>query len=78
MCDLLKKKKIILLKKVLMSYIGLPWWLRFLSLVPGLGRPPWRSEWLPTPVFLPREFHGLGVWWAIIHGVAKSWTQLGG
>ena len=19
---------------------------------------PWRREWLPTPVFLPREFHG--------------------
>ena len=19
---------------------------------------PWRSEWLPTPVFLPGEFHG--------------------
>jgi len=20
---------------------------------------PWRSKWQPTPVFLPREFHGL-------------------
>ena len=20
---------------------------------------PWRKEWLPTPVFLPGEFHGL-------------------
>ena len=20
---------------------------------------PWRREWLPTPVFCPREFHGL-------------------
>jgi len=19
---------------------------------------PWRREWLPTPVILPREFHG--------------------
>ena len=19
---------------------------------------PWRKEWLPTPVFLPRKFHG--------------------
>ena len=26
---------------------------------PGLGRFPWRKEWLPTPVlFLHREFHG--------------------
>ena len=35
----------------------------------------WRREWLPTPVFLPREFHeqrGLGV---TVHGVAKTWTQ---
>jgi len=20
---------------------------------------PWRREWLPTPVFVPGEFHGL-------------------
>ena len=25
---------------------------------PGLGKIPWRREWLPTPVFLPGEFHG--------------------
>ena len=25
--------------------------------IPGLGRSP--GEWLPTPVFLPGEFHGL-------------------
>ena len=24
----------------------------------GLGKIPWRKEWLPPPVFLPREFHG--------------------
>ena len=24
----------------------------------GLNMIPWRREWLPTPVFLPREFHG--------------------
>ena len=23
-----------------------------------VGKIPWRREWLPTPVFLPREFHG--------------------
>ena len=22
------------------------------------GEDPWRKEWLPTPVFLPREFQG--------------------
>ena len=27
--------------------------------VPPLGQEdPWRREWLPTPIFLPREFHG--------------------
>ena len=26
---------------------------------PGVGRVPWRRERLPTPVFWPREFHGL-------------------
>ena len=23
-----------------------------------VGKIPWRREWLPTPVFLPRESHG--------------------
>ena len=23
-----------------------------------VGKIPWRREWLPTPVFLPEEFHG--------------------
>ena len=22
-----------------------------------VGKIPWRREWLPTPVFLPEEFH---------------------
>ena len=25
---------------------------------PGVGKIPWRREWLPTSVFLPQEFHG--------------------
>ena len=25
---------------------------------PRIGKIPWRREWLPTPVFLPGEFHG--------------------
>ena len=29
-----------------------------LGLIPGLGRFPWRREWLPTPGLLPGEFHG--------------------
>ena len=23
-----------------------------------VGKMPWRREWLPTPVFLPGEYHG--------------------
>ena len=23
---------------------------------------------------LPGEFHGQGDWWAIVHGITKSWT----
>ena len=30
-----------------------------LGSIPGSERSPWRREWhFPTPVFLPREFHG--------------------
>ena len=25
---------------------------------PCVRKIPWRTEWLPTPVFLSREFHG--------------------
>ena len=25
---------------------------------PWVRKSPWRREWLPTPVFLPGEFHG--------------------
>ena len=30
-------------------------WTRF---NPWVGKIPWRRKWQPTPVFLPREFHG--------------------
>ena len=28
-----------------------------LGSIPGVGKIPWRREWLPTPEFLPGEFH---------------------
>ena len=34
------------------------------------------SPALATPVFLPGESHGRGAWWATVHGVTKSQTQL--
>ena len=47
-----------------------------LGSIPGLGRFPWRREWLPTPVFLPRESMHRGAWRATVHGVTESWTRL--
>ena len=41
-----------------------------------VGKIPWRRQWLPTPVFLPGEFHDRRAWWATVHGVTNSWTQL--
>ena len=38
------------------------------------GNIPWRREWLPTPVFLPGEFHGQRSLTATIPGVAESNT----
>ena len=46
---------------------GVPWWLteqriclqcRKPRLNPWVRKTPWRKVWQPTPVFLPREFHG--------------------
>ena len=59
--------------------VGLPWWLsskisacqcRRHGFSPWVGKISWRREWQPTPIFLPRKFHGQ------VHGVAKSWTWL--
>ena len=42
--------------------------------VQSLGwKMPWRREWLPTPVFLPGEFHGQRS--LIVRGVAKNQTR---
>ena len=50
MCQLksLPEKDIKAKSKVPLQILGFPWWLR-----------RWSRERLPTPVFLPREFHGL-------------------
>ena len=45
---------------------------------PGLisrsGRLPWRRKWQPTPVFLPREFHGQRILGATVPRVARNQT----
>ena len=64
---------------------GVSWGLRWQRIRLQCRRPefdswvekiPWRMECLHTPVFLPEEFHGQGIWRATVHGVAKSQTWL--
>ena len=43
---------------------------------PSAGKMPWRRERLPTPIFLPGEFHGQRTLEGPLHGVAKSRKQL--
>ena len=42
-----------------------------------VGKIPWRSEWLPTPVFLPGEFHGQRTLAGTVHGFAKESNTTG-
>ena len=43
--------------------------------VQSLGQEdPGRKEWLPSPVFLPGEFHEQRSLAGTVHGVTGSWT----
>ena len=48
-------------------------WVTSLSLFTFMH---WRRKWQPTPVFLPGESRDGGAWWAVMYGVAQSWTRL--
>ena len=39
---------------------------------PWVGKIPWRREWLHTPIFLPRKFHGQRSLEATVHGGHKE------
>ena len=43
---------------------------------PWVRKISWRRKWQPTPVFLPGKSNGQRGLGAIVHRVAKSWTQL--
>ena len=43
---------------------------------PWVGKIPWRREWLPTPVFWPREFHGLYSPWGCNELDTTKWHSL--
>ena len=45
-------------------------------MIPGLGRSPGEGNGNPLQYSCLRNPMDRGVWWASVHGVAKSWTQL--
>ena len=72
----------------ILSNMLLPWWLsgreyacqcrryRRCRFNPWVRKIPWSRKWQPTPVFLPGICLDRGAWWAIVHRVTESWTQL--
>ena len=47
-----------------------------LGLIPGLGRSPGEGNGNPFQYSCLKNPMDRGAWWAIVHGVAKSWTWL--
>ena len=46
------------------------------TLDPWVRKIPWRRAWQPIPVFLLENPMDRGAWWATVHVVSKSQTQL--
>ena len=44
--------------------------------IPGWGRPPGEGNGNPLQYSCPENSMDRGIWWAIVYGVTKSWTQL--
>ena len=45
--------------------------------IPGFGRSPGVGNGNPLQYSCLENSINRGIWWATVHGVAKSWTQLG-
>ena len=45
-----------------------------LGSIPGLGRPPEDENSSSLQYSFLENFMDTGAWWAIFHGVTKSWT----
>ena len=43
---------------------------------PWVRKTPWSRKWQPTPYSCLENPMDRGAWQAIVHGIAKSWTQL--
>ena len=66
----------------------LPWWLSSkesacnavaagdTGLIPGAGKSPWGGCGNPLQYPYLESPMGRGAWWATVHRVSKSWTQL--
>ena len=48
-----------------------------LGLIPGLGRSPGEGKGYPLQYSGLENSHGREDWLATVHGIAKSWIQLG-
>ena len=46
------------------------------NLIPSLGRSPGEGNGYPFQYFCLENSMDQGPWWATVHGVIKSWTQL--
>ena len=46
------------------------------SSIPGLGRPPGEGNGNLFLYSCQGNLMDRGAWWATVHGVSKSWTQL--
>ena len=63
----------------------LPWWFsgkepayqgRECWFNPWVWKIPRKRKWYPLQYSCLKNFMDRGAWWAIVHGVAKSWTGL--
>ena len=50
--------------------------LRDIGSIPGSGRSPGGGHGNPFQYSCLENSMDRGTWWAIVHGVANSWTQL--
>ena len=50
--------------------------VRDTGLIPGLGRVPGGEHGNPLQYSCLENLMDRGAWWAMVHRVAKSWTQL--
>ena len=50
--------------------------IREVGSIPVLGRSTGRGHGNPLQYSCLENLMDIGIWWATVHGVAKSWTQM--